>query len=244
MQNFKAIVQYDGTEYQGWQIQANGRTVQGELTRVLSMLDSRDVSVHGSGRTDSGVHAEGQVASFWLERDWDPVRLRDAANGNLNFDIRVMNVEPADDGFHARLSARQKTYRYRVWTDDVVSPFMFRYVYHHRGPLDWDAMTEAAAHLVGTHDFSAFTGAGSDVTDRVRTVDRVDLVREETGFSLLITADGFLRYMVRTIAGTLIDVGRGRREAASVATTLASLNRSEAGLTAPAAGLTLLRVDY
>ncbi|MGH9764331.1 MAG: tRNA pseudouridine synthase A [Blastocatellia bacterium] len=149
MLNAKAIIQYDGTNCQGWQIQANGRTIQGELTRVVSLLDHRHVNIHGAGRTDSGVHALGQVASFAIERDVTPRWLRDAINGNLDRDIRVKQVEFVDPGFHARLSAKQKTYEYRIWTGAVVSPFLYSYVYHCRASLNIDAMRPAADALTG-----------------------------------------------------------------------------------------------
>jgi tRNA pseudouridine38-40 synthase len=243
MRNVSITIQYDGTHYHGWQIQPGGRTIQGELTRVLTLLDHRPVTVHGAGRTDAGVHAEGQVASFMLERQFDASGLRSAINGNLDRDIRVTAVEFVEPSFNARFSARLKTYRYRIWTADVVSPFAYRFVYHHRGPLDVCEMSRAAASLVGTHDFSAFTAAGAEVEDRVRTLSALAVEPTEHGISITASADGFLRYMVRTIAGTLVEVGRGRR-AATLAETLAARDRSKAGPTAPAAGLTLVRVDY
>ena len=244
MRNVKIIIQYDGTDYHGWQIQPNGRTIQGELTRVLSLLDHRHVTVHGAGRTDAGVHAEGQVANFLLEHSFDPRELRDALNGNLDRDIRVIEVEFVDDSFNARFSARRKTYRYRVWTGDVVSPFIRRYAHHYRGALDIQQMRVAASSLIGTHDFSAFTVSTSEVSSHVRTLERLDIEPFEDGLSIIAVADGFLRYMVRTIAGTLIDVGRGHSSAAKVADILESRDRSRAGAMAPAAGLTLVRVDY
>jgi tRNA pseudouridine38-40 synthase len=242
--NIKLTLMYDGTGYNGWQIQPEGRTIQGELTRVLSLLDERHVTVHGAGRTDAGVHAEGQVASLRLERQFPLRELRDAINGNIDRDIRVFQAELADDSFHARLSARLKTYRYRIWTQDVVSPFMRRYVHHFRSPLDIAAMRQAANLLEGQHDFRAFTVSSSDAETSVRTIQRVDVIEEEGGLAILVAADGFLRYMVRAIAGTLIEVGRGRLSALSVETALSSKDRSQAGPTAPACGLTLLRVDY
>ncbi|HSE96819.1 MAG TPA: tRNA pseudouridine(38-40) synthase TruA, partial [Blastocatellia bacterium] len=237
-------IQYDGTDYHGWQIQPNGRTIQGELTRVLSLLDRRHVTVHGAGRTDAGVHAEGQVASFLLEREFDLIELRDAINGNLDRDIRVFDVQIVDDSFNARLSARRKTYRYQIWNAEVLSPFLRRYVYHHRDPLDLEAMRCAASVLSGTHDFSAFTVARSDATDHVRTIESVSVSREGSLVTIKAIADGFLRYMVRTIAGTLIEIGRGHREAGEMAGILASRERGRAGPTASAAGLTLMSVDY
>jgi tRNA pseudouridine38-40 synthase len=244
MQNFKITIQYDGTNYHGWQLQANARTIQGELTRVLTLLDHRPVTVHGAGRTDAGVHAEGQVASVSIERNFDPVDLREAINGNLDHDIRVTEVEPALETFNARYSAKQKTYQYRIWTGDVVSPFVYRYVYHYRAPLDIGEMRRAATALIGRHDFSAFTIAHSEAEDHIRLLTRLDVEQEATEVSIVAAASGFLRYMVRTIAGTLIDVGRGSRTAAGVREILDSRDRENAGPSAPARGLTLVRVDY
>ncbi|MCI0485637.1 MAG: tRNA pseudouridine(38-40) synthase TruA, partial [Blastocatellia bacterium] len=244
MRNVKITLQYDGTDYHGWQIQPNGRTIQGELTRAVSLLDHRQVTVHGAGRTDAGVHAEGQVASFSMERDFSPCELRDAINGNLDRDIRVLEAEFVESSFNARFSALSKTYRYRIWTADVVSPFVRRYVYHYRGALDLEAMLRAMEPLVGTHDFSAFTVASSEAESHVRTLHRLDIEYEENGIAIIIVADGFLRYMVRTIVGTMIDVGRGRIPAANMAAILESKDRARAGTRAPAAGLTLMRVDY
>jgi len=244
MHNFRITIQYDGTNYHGWQVQANGRTVQGELTRVLSLLDHRPVTVYGAGRTDAGVHAEGQVANFYLERDFEPRLLRDAINGNLDRDIRVVDASHVPEGFNARYSARQKTYRYRIWTGDVVSPFEDHYVHHFRGVLDMDEMKRAASLLIGTHDFTAFTVSSSDAEDHVRTILALSIDKNEDEIYVIVTADGFLRYMVRTIVGTLIDVGRRRMPSENVAAILRSLDRSKAGPSAPANGLTLVRVDY
>jgi tRNA pseudouridine38-40 synthase len=244
MQNYKMTIQYDGTNYHGWQIQANGRTVQGELTRVLSILDHRPVTVYGAGRTDAGVHAEGQVANFFAERSFDACRLRDAINANLDRDIRVLNIQSALPEFNSRHSARQKTYRYRIWTADVVNPFIYRFVHHYRGELDVSEMVRAGSVLIGTHDFSAFTVTNSEAEDHVRTLMHLDVSRAANEISIVVAANGFLRYMVRTIVGTLIEVGRGKRTAASVSEALESCNRSNAGPSAPANGLTLVRVDY
>lgn len=244
MQNFKIIIQYDGTNYHGWQIQASGRTVQGEITGALSILDHRRVTVYGAGRTDAGVHAEGQVASFFVERQFEPVELRDALNANLDRDIRIILAEHAPESFNARYSAGRKTYRYRIWTGDVVSPFERLYVHHYRASLDADEMDRAAACLVGAHDFSAFTVTNSEFEDRVRTLNRLEVTRDDNEVVIAAAANGFLRYMVRTIVGTLVEVGKGKRTAASVREVLASRDRTLAGPSAPANGLTLVRVDY
>jgi len=244
MPNYKITIQYDGTNYHGWQVQSNGRTIQGELTRALTLLNRRAVTVHGAGRTDAGVHAEGQVASFLLERDFDPTMLRDAINGNLDRDIRVIDVEQVLPSFNARFSAILKTYRYQIWTSPVVSPFLRRYVYHNRSPLDITQIQRAASALVGRHDFSAFTVMDSDIESRVRHLKRLDARQEDDRIIIIAEADGFLRYMVRTIVGTLLEVGRGRRAAESCAHILESRSRALAGATAPACGLTLVRVGY
>src|SRR5262249_5660794 len=187
---------------------------------------------------------EGQVASFLLERDFEPARLRDAINGNLHPDIRVTGVALVDDSFHARYSVLQKTYRYQICTGAVVSPFLYRCVYHFRGPLDAASMREAAAPLLGRHDFSAFTVCDSEASDHTRDLRSLEVKQSGDIVTITATADGFLRYMVRTIAGTLIDVGRGYRAPDSVLAALEARDRNLAGPTAPAAGLTLMRVDY
>jgi tRNA pseudouridine38-40 synthase len=226
--------------------QPNGRTIQGELRRVLSILDQRPVTVYGAGRTDAGVHAEGQVANFFFERERDFAlrEMREAINGNLDLDIRVLEVIPVSDSFNARNSATLKTYRYRIWTGDVISPFVVRYVHHYRSGLNVREMRKASEPLIGAHDFTAFTVAASEAESNVRTLTVVDITETPNEISILVSADGFLRYMVRTIVGTLIEVGRGRRLATSVAATLASCDRANAGPSAPANGLTLVRVDY
>lgn len=244
MRNVKLTIQYDGTNYHGWQTQSGGPTIQGELTRVISMLDQRPVILHGAGRTDSGVHAEGQVATCLVERDFSARELRDAINGNISRDIRVTQVEEVDERFHARIWAKQKTYRYQIWTGEVMSPFTYRYFHHIRSPLAIDEMRQAAAHLLGNHDFGAFVGTGADTESNVRNLYRLDIETEPDRILVTASANGFLRYMVRTIVGTLIEVGRERRPPESLLDLLDNRDRGQAGQTAPAAGLTLVRVDY
>jgi tRNA pseudouridine38-40 synthase len=244
MRNVKLTIQYDGTNYHGWQTQSGGPTIQGELTKVISTLDQRPVILHGAGRTDSGVHAEGQIATCLIERDFSVKEFRDAINGNISRDIRVSQVEDVDERFHARISAKQKTYRYQIWTGEVMSPFTYRYFHHIRSPLAVEEMQQAAAHLLGNHDFAAFVGTGADTDSNVRTLYRLDVEAEPDRILVTASANGFLRYMVRTIVGTLIEVGRGRRPPKSLLDLLASQDRGQAGQTAPAAGLTLVRVDY
>jgi tRNA pseudouridine38-40 synthase len=201
--NYKLLLQYDGTDFHGWQIQEGHRTVQGELTRALSLIDGRAVNVHGSGRTDAGVHAEGQVASVEIERDITPDKLRAAINGNIGRDVRVLSVEKARDDFHARYSAIEKTYVYRIVNGPVISPFWWRYAHHDARLLDLEQMREGAELFRGRHDWTAFSAAQSDVEDRVRTVtalkimERSDERAQGTLIEIRVSAEGFLRYMVR-----------------------------------------------
>src|SRR3982074_3580528 len=160
--NFKHTLQYDGTDFHGWQMQGELRTVQGELVRALSLIDGRRVVVHGSGRTDAGVHAEGQVASVELQRQITPEKLRAAINGNVAKDVRVMNAEVVSDNFHARYSVLEKTYVYRVVNEPVSSPFWRRYAHHEARPLDLEGMNRCAGLLLGQHDWTAFSAAQSD----------------------------------------------------------------------------------
>jgi tRNA pseudouridine38-40 synthase len=248
--NYKLTLQYDGTDFHGWQVQGEGRTVQGELARVLALIEGRAVTVHGSGRTDAGVHAEGQVASVRLTREIGPEKLRAALNGNLAPDVRVIAAERAADDFHARYSARGKTYRYRIFNAPVASPFWFRYALHDARPLDLERMRACAALLVGPHDWTAFSAAQAEAETRVRTVTGLEVSErwDERGQGRLIeievSADGFLRYMVRSIAGTLLEVGRGRMSEERVERALRTGERRLVGPTAPARGLTLMRVQY
>jgi tRNA pseudouridine38-40 synthase len=248
--NYKLLLQYDGTDFHGWQIQEGHRTVQGELTRALSLIDGRGVNVHGSGRTDAGVHAEGQVASVEIEREITVEKLRAAINGNIERDMRVLSVERAADDFHARYSAIEKTYVYRVVNAPVISPFWWRYALHEARPLDLKIMRDAAELFRGRHEWTAFSAAQSDVEDRVRTVTEVELIErsdERAHGSLIeirVSAEGFLRYMVRAMAGTLLALGRGELELDAIGEALETRNRPLAAVTAPACGLTLLRVRY
>jgi tRNA pseudouridine38-40 synthase len=249
--NFRFTIQYDGTDFAGWQTQAQGeRTVQGELERALSLLEGEPVVVHGAGRTDAGVHAEGQVASARLRREWETARLCAAINGNVGHDLRVIKVEAAAEDFHARFSARGKTYRYRVFNEQFASPFYVRYAHHEARRLNVERMRECARLFVGEHDWTAFSSAQAEVESRVRTVTRLEVCERfsESGRGRVIeitaSAKGFLRYMARSIAGTLLAVGRGESGEDEITRALSSGDRSLVGATAPARGLTLVRVHY
>lgn len=249
--NFKLLIQYDGTDFHGWQVQENDRTIQGELERVIGMLVDAQVSVIGSGRTDAGVHAEGQVANVHIAGDnFTPEKLKHAINGNLWRDIRVIKVEKAPDDFHARFSAKSKTYLYRVVNAPVMSPFWRRFAHHESRPLDVARMNEAARLFLGEHDWTAFASARSDGDSRVRnvtdfTVESLwDARADAQVIEFRITAKGFLRYMVRSIVGTLIEVGLGVKTSDTIQTAIVTGDRSLAGKTASAQGLTLLKVEY
>lgn len=248
--NFRLTLQYDGTDFHGWQIQDGQRTVQGELKRVLSLIDGRAVVVHGSGRTDAGVHAEGQVANVQLNRDITGEKLRAAVNGNLARDVRVMEAVIVDDDFHARYSATGKIYVYRVFNSKVMSPFWRRYALHEARELNGEKMREAARLFLGEHDWTAFSSAQSEAESRVRTIKKFEIEErfEERGRGRLVemyaSADGFLRYMVRSLAGTLLAVGRGEIDLGTIAEALETGNRSLVGATAPAHGLTLKSVYF
>ncbi len=248
--NYRLTLQYDGTEFAGWQAQEGARTVQGELERALSLLEGARVVVHGAGRTDAGVHAEAQGASVRLKREWEPERLRAAVNGNVAADLRVVEVQNVSDDFHARYSARGKTYVYRVFNERVHSPFWSRYALHEARALDLEAMREAARLFVGERDWTAFSAAQSDVKTRVRRVTELSINerRSVRGRGRLVevsvSANGFLRYMVRSFAGALLAVGRGELETAAVRDAVETGRRPHAVATAPAHGLTLVEVRY
>lgn len=248
--NYKFLLQYDGTDFHGWQIQEDLRTVQGELTQALSLIDGRSVNVHGSGRTDAGVHAEGQVASAEIQREILPAKLRAAINANIGKDVRVLEVDTVPDNFHARYSALAKTYVYRIVNGPVMSPFWCRYAYQEARPLDLERMRRAAEVFRGKHDWTAFSAAQSDVEDRIRTVTEVEITEriDNRSHGLLIeirvSAEGFLRYMVRAMAGTLMAVGRSELDREAINKALETGARPTAAVTAPACGLTLLSVRY
>ncbi len=242
--NYRITIAYDGTDYQGWQMQAPAPTIQGVMTAALERLEGGRVIVHGAGRTDAGAHAEGQVASFKLTREWDGAELRRAINGNLPPEIRVLEAAPAVDDFHPRSDARSKTYRYQIHTAEVMHPLLARYAWHHPYSLDPAKLVEDGRALLGTHDFTAFTVTSCETKTRVRTLSDFQLETNGPLLSLDFTADGFLRYMVRTMVSSLIEANRGRLKAGSIARLIESGDRSLIGVAAPAKGLTLMKVGY
>lgn len=246
MSTFRLTLEYDGTDFAGWQSQKQGeRTVQGTLAAALAEIAGQPVRVTGAGRTDAGVHAEGQVAAVTLATRLDVATLARALNAKLPADLAVVAVSPAADGFDPRREARSKLYRYTIWNGVAPSPLRRRRSHHVREPLDGAAMRSAAAALVGRHDFASFQAAGSALGSTIRSLTRVAIEGEARGdLRFELEGDAFLRHMVRNVVGTLLEIGLGRREPGSLPALLAARDRTRAGPTAPAGGLTLVRVDY
>jgi tRNA pseudouridine38-40 synthase len=244
MRNLKITVAYVGTRYAGWQVQPGRPTIQGLLEDRLALLVGEPIRIAGAGRTDAGVHARGQVASFTTASPIPLDGLRRGLNARLPADIRVVRAEEAATGFHARTDARAKEYRYRMARGEFVSPFDAPYVTEVRGAIDPGAMREAAAAFLGSHDFGSFCPADCRLENKRRAIDRSE-VREDGPFlEYLVRGNGFLRHMVRTMVGTLIDVGQGRRPPGAIGRILAARDRRAAGPCAPARGLVLEQVFY
>ena len=245
MRNFKLTLCYDGTRYRGWQKQGNTpNTIQAKLETLLSRLLGQPIEVHGSGRTDAGVHALGQVASFRADTDMSCAELLRGLRTYLPEDIGAIALEEAPERFHARLSAAEKTYVYRVWNSDAPCVFERKYVYVYPKALDVEAMREAAPRLCGRRDFSAFSTGKKRGKAATRTL--YDLTVERVGEELRLTfrGDGFLYNMVRILTGTLLEIGAGERSGAEIEEVFASGERAGAGFTAPAQGLCLQSVRY
>lgn len=246
MPRFRLELEYDGTGFAGWQRQAAGeRTVQGALEDAVLAVTGERPQLRGAGRTDAGVHADAQVASLDVATRLEASELQRALNARLPDDLAVTRLEVAAADFHPRFSATGKLYRYRIWNGAAPSPLRARRSHWVARPLDVAAMAEAAAACLGTHDFASFQAAGSEVRDTIRTLTRLEVLGEPGGeIAIECAGDGFLRHMVRNLVGTLLEVGFGKRPAGSMGALLAARERSAAGPTAPAAGLTLVRVDY
>lgn len=243
--NWRLVLEYDGTGFAGWQRQpGSARTVQGVVESAFARVSDGAVVVTGAGRTDAGVHAEGQVASVRAATRLDPVTLHRALNALLPSDVAVVSLAPAPDSFHARRAARSKRYVYRLWAHPVRSPLRERFELWVREPLDLAALREASALLVGTHDFASFCAAGGAARTTVRTVSRAEWRGAVPGaLCFAVEGPGFLRHMIRNLVGSLLEVARGRRPPSWIGDLLAVRDRTRAGPTAPARGLTLVRVE-
>ena len=245
MRNFKLTLCYDGGRYDGWQRQGNSdNTIQGKLETLLSRLLEQSVEVAGSGRTDAGVHALGQVCSFRADTEESCESLLRKIRTYLPEDIGAISLEEADPRFHARLSCREKTYVYRIWNSEEPNVFERRWMLSHPETLDLEAMREAAHALIGEHDFSTFCANRHMKKTAVRTLKSAQIAARDGEIRISLTADGFLYHMVCIIVGTLIEVGEGKRASTEMRAALAACDRMEAGPTAPAKGLTLWQVRY
>jgi tRNA pseudouridine38-40 synthase len=245
MRTLKLTLAYDGTDYAGWQRQQNALAVQQVVEEAFAhFTDGEPPTVAGAGRTDAGVHARGQVASVIVDFDHPVDAVTRGLNVRLPDAIRVLETVDAPLGFHARFHATGKTYAYRITRTPVLSPFDRHYAWHVPWRLDVDAMRAAAEAFVGRHDFASFQASGTLITDTVRTVERCDLAVSGDDLVITVTADGFLRHMVRTMVGTLVDVGSRHRAPETMPDVLAAARRDAAGRTAPAQGLTLIAVRY
>jgi tRNA pseudouridine38-40 synthase len=247
MRRIKILLAYDGTDYHGWQVQPGLPTIQGALEQATSEIEGRPVQVAGSGRTDAGVHAVGQVAAFSIQNPIPMDNLRRAVNRLLPRDIRVLQVEEAAVDFHPRFQAKRKTYEYRIFRGEICSPFERRYVCHHPYPLAMEEMIAVAPLLEGEHDFSAF--AASDDRDelelsKVRTVFCSRLALDGERLVYRVTGSGFLKHMVRNIVGVLLEVGKRNVDRAGFLARLGPGCQIPAGPTAPARGLFLMSVEY
>ena len=248
MRTLKLTIAYDGSRYGGWQVQPNAPTVQAKLELAMHQIVGEPVRTTASGRTDAGVHAHGQVISCQTSSDLSPARLVRGINSQLPDDIRVLEVEPAPSEFHAIRDATRKRYRYRIWNANVLDVFQRDYVWHIPIPLDIEEMRKAITLFRGQHDFMSFQSTGSPRKTTVRTMKDVGFdvqtVRGGQEITIELEADGFLYNMVRNIVGTLGWIGRGRQTADWIPTLIKQCNRREAGMTAPAKGLTLMKVWY
>ncbi|MBI3967414.1 MAG: tRNA pseudouridine(38-40) synthase TruA [Chloroflexi bacterium] len=244
MARYRLTVEYDGTAYHGFQLQRGQPTIQGELEEALAKITGEAIRVAGAGRTDAGVHALGQVVSFDAELRLEPATLLRALNGTLPRDVAAKSIEEASPRFHARFSARSRSYRYRIFRGAVRSPLWWRYSLHEPRELRWDALTSATEALLGRHDFAAFSGAVPGGYSTTRTVISARWHEHDDLLDFEIEADAFLPHMVRLIVGALLRVGRGRLESTSILETLAQRDRAGAGPAVPSCGLYLLAVTY
>ncbi len=244
---FLLTIEYDGTDFAGWQLQPNARSVQGVMEAAFKAVAREDVRVNAASRTDAGVHAAGQAAHVDSDTRLSAVELHRALNAELPSDVAVCEVLAAPPGFSARRDAVSKRYVYRILNAGQPSPLRRRQAWQLRSPLDLEAMREAAGSILGTHDFAAFRGAPGGAPPEEgtrRTIDRLDIVSAPPEVRIVVEGQSFLRHMVRNIVGSLVEIGRGRRSAADMARILASGDRALAGPTAPAHGLCLDRIRY
>ena len=250
MRNFKVTLAYDGSGFSGWQVQPGAATIQNTLASAIGRITGEKVLPQGSGRTDAGVHALGQVASFALESPIPAEGLQVALNDVLPASVRVLEVNEASAEFHARKCARAKTYRYRIYRGAICPPFLANYVWHYPYPLDEDVMKQAAEFVLGEHDFTSFAAVDperereGEAVSNVRQILSSSWARDSQEFTYTVRGSGFLHHMVRNLVGTFVLVGKGTLQPTDITRILEERSRSAAGATAPASGLYLVNVEY
>lgn len=245
MKNYRMTLQYDGTKYNGWQRQGNTKnTIQEKLEEILGKMTGHSVEIHGSGRTDKGVHAKGQIVSFKIAAPYSADEIKEYLNRYLPEDIAVTALFETDERFHARLNAKRKTYAYRIWNSSVPNVFEHRFMYTVAEKIDVEAMKKAAREFLGEHDFWGFSSVKRFKKSTVRTIYSVGVERFGDEIVFAVTGNGFLYNMVRIMAGTILEVGLGRRSIESISEVFETKNRESAGETLPGKGLTLLSVEY
>lgn len=244
MRNVRLLIEYDGTDYAGWQWQKNDRTIQETLSKAIGQVIQEPIKLYGASRTDAGVHAQGQVANFKTTSDIPSEQLLHAINFYLPHDITIKNAADTTESFHAQYGAKSKVYQYTLFNDWIRTSLNRNFCLVCGFRLDIDKMIEATKAIIGTHDFTSFTTKARCEKHRIRTVKKLDIIKEEPYIYFTVEADGFLYNMVRTMVGTLIEVGRGKFTAERVKDILDAKNRGLSGPTAPAKGLCLIEVNY
>lgn len=244
MRNIKLTIEYEGKDYKGWQKQPNNLNIQGEIERAIKNVTGEDVDLIGSGRTDAGVHAFGQVANFKFNSDFPIEKMATAINSQLKKSIRVLKAEEVDLDFHSRYNCHKKTYAYMIDNSEQGTAIYRNVTYHISQPLDIEAMQKAADYLVGEHDFSSFKSSGTSSKNSVRTIYNAQILKEQQRVIIMLTGSGFLYNMVRIIAGTLVEIGLGHMKPTEMKNILEAKNRQMAGKTLPAQGLFLMSVDF
>ena len=244
MKNIKLTIEYDGTNYSGWQNQDNAITIQEILEHAIRIATGENIKLIGSGRTDGGVHALGQVANFYTKSSIPDEKFRDILNNLLPDDIKIVESRGVAHNFHSRFSAIKKRYKYRIYNNEIPRPIYRNYSFHYKQKLDIDKMRLASNYLIGTHDFKCFMSSQSVVKSTIRTIYEVKIEKIEDFIEITIVGNSFLRYMVRIIIGTLINVGIGKASVEHIPIIISSKNRHNAGKTAPPQGLFLEKVYY
>ncbi|QZY54593.1 tRNA pseudouridine(38-40) synthase TruA [Crassaminicella profunda] len=244
MKNVKLTIQYDGTNFSGWQIQPNARTVQEEIEKALTKIMKKPIKINGSGRTDAGVHAMGQIANFYEEFTMPIEKIPIALNALLPQDISIREAVEVPRDFHARYNAKGKKYIYKIYNNKIRNPLLFNYTYFVTYDLDLEKMKEATNYFIGEHNFKSFMASGSSIVNTVRTIHELNLYEKDELLILEAKGNGFLYNMVRIIAGTLVDVGRGKIKLKDLPVIIKSCKREKAGHTAPPQGLYLAKVFY